>query len=436
MITVLTLLALAPAEPIPALCAAVREIDPDGRSESTYVSGLDGYLFRLYPDLAIPPAQEPAAMALLSRFGRELEARGTTLVLAPVPPRGMVMADKLNPADPLFSHFDPVAQRTAWDRSLADLRATGVRVADMNQFPAAGPFNFKRDHHWTPDGARAGGKAVAAAIADLPIPRHTFTHTQVREFLNEGSLGTKVSELCGQPAFPAERAPLYQAVEQTPHALLDDAAPEIILVGTSNSNLGQADHAYFAGAIREESGLDVLNLGVVAGGVETSMLLALQDRQLWEHPPRILVWEATSLANFATEPRMRQFVAELQPPCTAENALAEGSGKADGQPILTVDPALGLAGGQTYLFVDGDPGLLSFRLRLSHGEKVRDVINITRVPRVAHTGDAAVLLSDRIQAPLTEVRVESLQEGFTPPVTLRVCKVRSAAEAAATLRVK
>ncbi len=426
MFTLLALFALSPPlAPTHPVCPAAQALT-NKPGQSPYVAGTDGFLFRLSPDLTPPSPQRQPNLDLLALFTAVLQERGTRLVLAPLPPRGLVHSDKVDRADPLGATFDATALQKGWSAYLQQLRSTGARVADAAAEPSEGPFYFPADSHWATAGAKAGGRAIAKELADLPAPRRTYTSSEQGTFLIPDFLGQRVATLCDGAVSKPGRVPLYRR-DPVAGSLTEELRPEVVLAGTSNSNFGQNDNVNFAGWIQEHSGLGVLNYGVVAGGAETSMLSVFRDTELWKTAPLALVWELPTSAPFTESSDLREFIAMLEPPCTAANALAEGRGLADGSPVLTLPATQKISGTGWYVHVETDPTLLKYLIDLDHGIKAPDRISVNRANRIEQNGVARALLNPVRPTPLQSITVTSREEGKTPPVTVRICPTTSRA---------
>lgn len=421
MITLLSLFGLSPpAELEPFVCPAAQAPSQE-EEQIQYVNGLNGFVFRRTPDLVAPNLAGKARTDLLTLFVQVLQERGTTLVLAPLPPRGMVHGEHVDRSDPIGATFDPVAQRKGWDAVLAQLRETGARVADMTQVPRSGDFYFRADTHWTNVGAQAGARAVAAEIADLHIPRRTFTSTLSGTFNSPNTMARKVAQACGRPVPPAETAP-RSVTTSPPAGLLDELPNEIVLVGTSNSNLGQRDEANFSGRLQEETGLAVLNFSVIGGGGGSGMRSALEAREVWVNPPSVLVWENSPNAPYTNATELRQFIAMLEPPCTSDRAVAEATGLANGEPLLQLPAERGIQGQGWFVHIESDPTMLNFVVDLQDWSNQRDPIAIGRLNRTVQTGMTDILLSETSAAPLRSISVTPKKaQPASSPVTVRIC---------------
>jgi hypothetical protein len=132
-------------------------------------------------------------------------------------------------------------------------------------------------------------------------------------------------------------------------------------------------------------------------------------------------------APFTDSGDLREFIALMEPPCTAANALAEGRGLADGSPVLTLPATQKISGTGWYVHVETDPTLLKYIIDLNHGIKSPDRISVNRANRIEQNGVARALLNPVRPTPLQSISVISREGGKTPPVTVRICPTTSRA---------
>ena len=146
------------------------------------------------------------ALRLVPRFAEvaaALKARGTTLVLAPVPPRTFLEGVALDRRNATQAAFDPAGARTFYLKFGQALRAAGVPTADLLS-GASARDTFQRDIHWTPQGAAAAAGSVAEVIRGLPVypslTRQAFVTLPTgpaARFQSDQPVIAKARELCG-----------------------------------------------------------------------------------------------------------------------------------------------------------------------------------------------------------------------------------------------
>ncbi|WP_424952838.1 alginate O-acetyltransferase AlgX-related protein [Deinococcus sp.] len=167
---VLTLLALlassAAAESVPPACAA--RLD-----QQTWIFAGTGDHVYYGDELSGRWMTQPWADALrlvpsFAEVAAALKTRGTTLVLAPVPPRTFLEGAALDRQNPTEAAFDPAAARAFYQKFGQSLRAAGVPTADLLG-GASTQDTFDKDIHWTPQGAATAARSVAEVVRGLPV---------------------------------------------------------------------------------------------------------------------------------------------------------------------------------------------------------------------------------------------------------------------------
>lgn len=155
-----------------------------------------------------PWAQAAKAAPSFAQVAAALKARGTTLVLAPVPPRSILPGATLDPQVPAEASFDAAGGRAFYHTLVKDLNASGVPAADLLE-TATAQNSFPKDIHWLPSGARLAADAVAAVVKRQPVyaalPHQEFLTLDVgqavRLTVNQPVI-PKAKELCGEALLP------------------------------------------------------------------------------------------------------------------------------------------------------------------------------------------------------------------------------------------
>lgn len=145
---------------------------------------------------------------------------------------------------------------------------------------SAAPGYMHTDTHWSPTGARLAAKALAQ---DMPaLERQRFTATPLGSVQHKGDLTRYLPGVALAPELVEQRRVEGSA------GLLDEAVPQVVLVGTSysaNSLWG------FADALRLELQADVLNVADPGEGPFRVMQRYLESAAWRETPPKVLIWE-------------------------------------------------------------------------------------------------------------------------------------------------
>ena len=290
------------------------------------VQGKDGWLFRTEDDLLMRYGLTPESFQAIAGISRFLDTLGVRLVMVPLPPRGLMAWSKLPDSHAAGANRDVAG--FSYQALLADLRGRGVVVPDLGQLvyqPLEQPFYFRRDHHWTPYGARMVAELTAQAIRELPayeeLPRTQMNTQQEGILRKSGTYAEAVKRICGF-SYPEQVIPRFTtSVEAAGGADLfgDAQKPRILLAGTSNS-----DPAYnFAGFLAQSLEVDVFNAAVAGGGLAASMVQLLADPEFRQDPPDILVWEMPAYSNFNDEAMYRQLLTLVHDGCAEQPAVLE-----------------------------------------------------------------------------------------------------------------
>jgi alginate biosynthesis protein AlgX len=319
-----------------ALCCQLcpQAAEPGAYQGSSYLEefsvlqqGRDGWLFRTGVDLATHFDITDESLLELRRLASALRARGSELVVVLQPPRGLVDVDKLS--DQQRAAYDFNTARQNYAAALQRIRSAGVTVPALDTLIDEHKnyeYFFRRDHHWTPAGAEATAKVVAATVQKLPafkdVPRKSFTTRPAMLIGKPGTLQKVAEQICGgaysmqyvtgyttEPSGGGDAAASLlgddaKAGDASGGGLLDtssggdaggllgdggDEVPDIVLVGTSNSDSKGGYN--FAGYIEQYVGADVLDVAITGGSFDGSLLHYLPSELYQKHPPKIIVWE-------------------------------------------------------------------------------------------------------------------------------------------------
>jgi alginate biosynthesis protein AlgX len=292
------------------------------QSFTTLVQGKDDWLFRTDDDLRSSFGPDAQGYAQLKRFANALKARGIELVMVYQPSRGLMHADKL-PAS-VRKQYDLEAARASYKATLQRFRSLGITVPPLDQlFKDSGDIEYfyRADHHWTPEGSQRTAAIVAQTIQGMQafagIPQKRFSTERVGVWAKRGTFQKAATQLCGN-GYPDQYAPRFvTAAEGEGDLFGDEGAPQITLVGTSNS-----DSAYnFSGFLSEALGVDILNESVSGGGHEGALLQYLPSPAFQKTPPKILIWELETYHNLSKALFYRQVVPLVKGGCSGRKPL-------------------------------------------------------------------------------------------------------------------
>lgn len=301
---IIPLLLLSLLTPVPAFAEISAECKAALADESRYktekkesyrmlVPGKTGWLFRSETDFVQDFTFGGEAVTWLKRFRDALRSRGTELVIAYQPTRGMVGARYL----PEDTRFDAEKALESYKQLISTMQKEGLHFVGVPNFEKGEGYFRKMDQHWNVKGARKTAENVSAYIKSLPVyealPKSAFQTVSKGAYAFEGRFNEVVKAFCGDdlPLEKDEEVVTSQQVSGEADALFaEEPVPEVVLVGTSNS---KADlfNANFDGALKEFLQTDVWNAAVPGAGIDSPMYDYLASGLYQGHPPKVLIWE-------------------------------------------------------------------------------------------------------------------------------------------------
>lgn len=404
--------AIAPtykAAPCCTLCP--RAADPEAYvtrfmvSNRLTIRGKDDWLFRTEVDLDTQFTLDDGVYAGLARLVQALEARGTQVLLMDLPRRGLLTANELLPAD--RARYDAKTALANYRRALQRFRDIGFIVPDYGRLieHADGTeYFFRRDGHWTPDGARRTAELIAETVKALPLyaklRKKTFTTKRQGLQRHPGVLSIVASQICGGH-YPAEVVDGYTTTPVESNPFDDDPIPEIALVGTSFS----ASPAYhFAGFLQQALQTDLLNTAIAGGNFDGALTQYLPSETFQQSPPKLIIWEFAhaqiAVANASQLRRLiplidngcagKDVLLQNEVPMSPDDALTEvlfnGGGRIDPTPsrelivdLQFADPAVAEILGEAW-YLDGKHELLRVRMNDYTRANGRFAIELNRAP--------------------------------------------------------
>ena len=268
------------------------------KSYATIVPGKDGWFFRADGDFRSDFSYDERAIAGFQSISNALKAKGVTLVVAIIPPKGIVVPEALAPEVAQQRNFDAKAALQSYKDLLEQMRDADLHFVGVDTFDPARPFFLKADQHWSQAGTDRMAQAVAEYVKTLPVykdlPKQKFQTVVAGTYDFPGKYTDALRKICGVTTIPNETD--IEAVtspaeaEVTEDAMFgDQPAPKVILVGTSNSK--REDDSNFAGALKEHLGTDVINNAISGVGYDDPLLIYLGSDEFKADPPKLIVWE-------------------------------------------------------------------------------------------------------------------------------------------------
>lgn len=233
-----------------------------------------------------------ARTALLGAAARALERQGVKLVVALVPDKARVYANKL-----ASGHY-PAYNHTRYQNTLNLLRTQGVSTVDLlqplSQAAARAQVYYRTDTHWNQAGAQVAAQTIASAIGRLNLALESTTFINVQsggEVQRPGDL-IRLMGMDGAPEALAPRADLEapittrQTSADTVTSLFGDSTVPVVLTGTSYSL-----RANFVGFLQQALSTKVLNAAKDGGGFLEATTQYLKDDAFQTAKPKVLIWE-------------------------------------------------------------------------------------------------------------------------------------------------
>ena len=251
---------------------------------------------------------------------------GVTLSVLAAPPRPLFVpaqdlaAMGLNPDQ---IHRDLATPFAAYIAGLNDL---GLKAPDLSQLADDPAFYFKRDTHWTPQGA---ARAATLLAQTLTGQKEAALMSDIRfdeAYEEKGSLSAVVEKSCGaRPAKERVIAATYTQAGQASDLLSDAPAATIALVGTSFSDRYQRDAYQVADALSHALGEGVDNYSLTGGGLVGAMLSFVESGGLSNGQYTHVIWESPYTAPLTDVHGLRQVLGALH---RASDPKAKPMGKA------------------------------------------------------------------------------------------------------------
>ncbi|EKF74407.1 alginate biosynthesis protein AlgX [Alcanivorax hongdengensis A-11-3] len=323
----------------PYTCPALE--DPQTYAQGTMaamrqiVAGKRYWYFRTEVDLQSDFPFSDMSRQAFAELVQRLGARGIRLVMMLQPTRGLMQAEAL--IQPWRGQYPLYRARAAYLQKAQDMRSLGALVTDMApvlKSPHEQDYFFRRDHHWTPYGARISAIQVAQVMRSDPgldgIAARNFDTRPDILLRKMGTMNVAVNRLCGN-SYGYQWVRGYATVPvdnaDDADALFGDVAvPRIALVGTSNSD--NRDDRYknynFQGFLQQYLHRDVVNYAMTGGGATGSLQDLLYSDAYRDGQFRYVIWELP--VNYALEDPVewRQILPAAGQGCRGRELLASG----------------------------------------------------------------------------------------------------------------
>jgi alginate O-acetyltransferase complex protein AlgJ len=265
-----------------------------GAGRKGVIVGDEGWFFTAEEFKSVPTNEIDDAADRIAKIRDDLQARGITLVLAPLPAKSDIYAEEVP------SLLRSAAMADAYGAFTAALGQRDVTVADMRKaLLSAKPFGevfLKSDTHWSPAGAKAAAEAIQSSIqktgVDLPSQELTAQWQTPVSLWGDLTKFVTSPDYAPRVGLAEESVPIYRtsvsADASGSDIFGDDSSVPVMLVGTSYS----ANETWsFADFLRQAVKADVVNVAKEGLGPGVPMMDLLAGTALDETMPSVIVWE-------------------------------------------------------------------------------------------------------------------------------------------------
>ncbi len=394
--------------------------------------GKDGWFFRENTDFKEDFFLSDETAHYLTRMKDALAVRGTSLVFVPLPVRAMVADTYLLDSEDVQKNFDTKRAHRAYTQYIADLRQkTGLTVVDVldSDTKLNSDYFFKRDIHWTTEGARFTAEKIGEAIKALPayknITPSTYETTAQGAKDMKGKIFLELLRLCTSQ-IPAEKVPVFETRLKATgaDALFGSDQTSSALIGTSFSEM---DILNFDGFLSEYTGLPIANYAIGAGELFIAMISYVNSPGFKDNPPPFMFWETPGHynINLNSASYFRQIIPAIKGECSKENTVAKRKfeikdGK--GGELLSIPADAKVHGSNYYLALSSNNvGLINYTLELEYENGDGEWFTIDHTSRYKTYGRNFVELWDDIDSPLTSVRLQDAGK-INATIDITLCK--------------
>lgn len=361
-----------------------------------FILGGDGWIFRSNTGFRDDFYISRKTQFYLKTLQQKFKEQGTDLLILYPPPRSIVHHNHVKKSDQNELKMDGQQAQTALQNYagfIETMQGEGIHIVGLPDLAPDVQMYYKRDHHWTPEGAREAAKAVAAYVKTLPAyeaiskTEYVTTAGEVEDY--KGAFKRVFKKICGTDMPPEPRTHYEtqaKSVSNSESDLFGDThAADVVLFGTSNS-AASSNVANFEGFLKEALGADVENMAVTDAGTDTSMIAYLNSERAKTNPAKIAIWEVPGYYNFDHMRRkvFLQAIPALHGPCS-DNPVAQSESfqimSPDELPLFTNISDFDLSKGDHYLYVKFSAPVSSRFFVAADYDKFKDAHDFERSPR-------------------------------------------------------
>lgn len=300
---------------------------------SVLIRGRDEWIFRTGNDFRTDFAVNEKTKKYMLMLQKALKAKNIDLVLVYPPVRGMIHSDHLSKKDKkIYGMKNPDAIWDNYESTIKGLQSAGLNIVGVSRNETDPDFFYKRNHHWSPVGAKITAQKVAAYIKQMPsyqsVPKEQFTSYPGDPMAYKSSFEKAFDKMC-HTDLPPEIITTYTTSKNfsglNEQALFDEATqPEIVLLGTSNS-VQESSSANFEGFLKEALSADVLNMAYIGAGIDTSIISFLNSDKFKNGGTKIVIWEVPGYYDFniMDDKLFQQIIPAVYGDCSASPVLTK-----------------------------------------------------------------------------------------------------------------
>jgi alginate biosynthesis protein AlgX len=399
------------------------------------VGGSDGWVFRSGTDFKTDFELSPKTLGYMKQMQDVFASHGITFVYLVPPTRGLAHGKNATGQDSESKAFQKKrpAALASYSAMLDSMKAQGINVVGFKELNSDIGYFYKRDHHWSPAGAKHAAENVATFLKTQSVynslKKTAYITKDMGEYDYKGPIGEVIFPIC-KLILMAEKTNRFETVtaSQTTDSdalFSENTFPEVVLVGTSNS-AREPDVANMEGFLKEALSADVYNASIVGAGIDAPLLAYLNSAAYRDHKPKVIIWETPGYynQNFMHSRIYRQAIPAIRGNCEGK-AVAEKKAisiKAADVSLMTGLALKKIQGSDYYIamnFSDAVKRPMTIHLKYA---RFTDTYKMTRPPRYPFDGAYYMMLKDSKYGALNSVSVTVPEALIGKTVDISVCK--------------
>lgn len=254
-------------------------------------------------------------MSLWQAISNEFKVHGVQLVVLAPPPRPLFTPPQVLKRMGLNPHEVQKSLQHSFSAYIAALNAAGIPAPDLTVLTQENvPIYFRRDTHWTPEGAARSAALLRAHLDGTSVARSLASVLAKDQYKEKGSLSRVVEDSCGhrpETEIVTARSFTRAGSAETLLAVSEDR-PRVVLVGTSFSDRYQRDAYRVADALSHTLESEVDNWSLTGGGSTGAMSGFLRSGGLDTKGLKTVIWESPYTTPLTQVSDLRQVLGNLR----------------------------------------------------------------------------------------------------------------------------